>query len=191
MLNVTLLTSVAKSALVGAVATKLVDTLISSKINNKIEQNKWLRNTKLELFSKLTEDILSTDISNIETQLREIKKTSAKIILLINDRKLSDKIENYTINPDGSIDVDGNVSIENGRLEKLPLKFNKVSGDFYCSYNKLKTLEHSPLIIGGHFYCMNNPLESLEGLNININRLKCDNKDKLIRKTKLIQIQNL
>jgi hypothetical protein len=96
MLNVTLLTSVAKSALVGAVATKLVDTLISSKINNKIEQNKWLRNTKLELFSKLTEDILSTDISNIETQLREIKKTSAKIILLINDRKLSDKIENYT-----------------------------------------------------------------------------------------------
>ena len=34
MLNVTLLTSVAKSALVGAVVTKIVDTLISSKINN-------------------------------------------------------------------------------------------------------------------------------------------------------------
>jgi phosphotransacetylase len=96
MLNVTLLTAVAKSALVGAVATKIVDTLISSKINNKIEQNKWLRNTKLELFSKLTEDILSTDSSNIEHQLREIKKTSAKIVLLINDRKLSDKIEHYT-----------------------------------------------------------------------------------------------
>ena len=95
MLNVTLLTSVAKSALVGAVATKLVDTLISSKINNKIEQNKWLRNTKLELFSKFTEDILSIDTLNIEIQLREIKKTSAKIILLINDRKVNDKIENY------------------------------------------------------------------------------------------------
>ena len=40
MLNVTLLTSVAKSALVGAVATKLVDTLISSKINNKIEMRR-------------------------------------------------------------------------------------------------------------------------------------------------------
>ncbi|PUE66087.1 hypothetical protein [Arcobacter caeni] len=96
MLNVTLLTAVAKSALVGAVATKIVDTLISSKINNKIEQNKWLRNTKVELFSKLTEDILSTDSTNITLQLREIRKTSAKIILLINDRKLSDKIENYT-----------------------------------------------------------------------------------------------
>ena len=95
MLNVTLLTSVAKSALVGSVATKLVDTLISSKINNKIEQNKWLRNTKLELFSKFTEDILSIDTLNIEIQLREIKKTSAKIILLVNDRKVNDKIENY------------------------------------------------------------------------------------------------
>ena len=54
MLNISLFTSVAKSALVGAVATKIVDTLISTKINNKVEQGKWLRNTKLELFSKLT-----------------------------------------------------------------------------------------------------------------------------------------
>lgn len=121
-------------------------------------------------------------------------------------------ISKYTINPDGSIDVDGSVNLHNKELIKLPISFNIVSGDFYCtnnyitslegcpkeiggdfycSYNKLKTLEHSPLIIGGHFYCLDNPLESLEGLNIKINRLKCDNKDKLIRKTKLIQIQNL
>ena len=133
MLNITVLTSVAKSALVGAVATKLVDTLISSKINNKIEQNKWLRNTKLELFSKLTEDILSTDISNIETQLREIKKTSAKIILLINDRKLSDKIENYT-----------NALIrfsENERIEKNALSLvNKDMISFLSRNIKLNTI---------------------------------------------------
>ena len=98
MLNITLLTSVAKSAIVGAVATKIVDTLISTKINNKVEQGKWLRNTKLELFSKLTEDILSIDFSNVESQIREIKKTSAKIILLINDKKLTDKMENYINN---------------------------------------------------------------------------------------------
>jgi hypothetical protein len=98
MLNITLLSSVAKSALVGAVATKIVDTLISTKINNTIEQGKWLRNTKLDLFSKLTEDILSIDLSNVDTQIREIKKTSAKIILLINDKKLSDKMEIYINN---------------------------------------------------------------------------------------------
>ena len=98
MLNITLFTSIAKSAIVGAVATKIVDTLISTKINNKIEHGKWLRNTKLELFSKLTEDVLSMDFSNIQTQTREIKKTSAKIILLINDKKLSNKIEVYINN---------------------------------------------------------------------------------------------
>ena len=95
MLNVTLLTSVAKSALVGAVATKLVDTLISSKINNKIEQNKWLRDTKLDLYSKLTEEIMLIDDENFQTQIREIKRISAKIILLVNDRKLEEKIEDY------------------------------------------------------------------------------------------------
>lgn len=98
MLNITLFTSIARSALVGALATKLVDTFISTKINNKVEQSKWLRNTKLELFSKLTEDILSIEYSNVENQLREIKKTSAKIILLINDKRLTDKIENYITN---------------------------------------------------------------------------------------------
>ena len=61
MLNLTLFTSLVKSALVGAVASKVVDTLISTKINNKMEQNRWIRNTKLELFSKLTEDILSLE----------------------------------------------------------------------------------------------------------------------------------
>ncbi|AXX94542.1 MULTISPECIES: hypothetical protein [Arcobacter] len=95
MLNVTLLTSVAKSALVGAVATKLVDTLVSSKINNKIEQNKWLRDTKLDLYSKLTEEIMLIDDENFQTQIREIKRISAKIILLVNDRKLEEKIEDY------------------------------------------------------------------------------------------------
>ncbi|MGD9625418.1 MAG: hypothetical protein AB7U51_12285 [Arcobacter sp.] len=94
-LNVTLLTSVAKSALVGAVATKLVDTLVSSKINNKIEQNKWLRDTKLDLYSKLTEEIMLIDDENFQTQIREIKRISAKIILLVNDRKLEEKIEDY------------------------------------------------------------------------------------------------
>ncbi|WP_419765835.1 MAG: hypothetical protein ACNI28_04335 [Arcobacter sp.] len=95
MLNLTLFTSLAKSALVGAVASKVVDTLISTKINNKIEQNRWLRNTKLELFSKLTEDILSLESSNIDKQIREINKTSAKIILLVKDKKLTDKLEHY------------------------------------------------------------------------------------------------
>lgn len=95
MLNVTLLTSIAKSALVGAVATKLVDTFVSSKINNKTEHNKWLRNTKLELFSKLTEDILLLESENFQIQIKEIKRSISKIILLVNDKKLENKLEDF------------------------------------------------------------------------------------------------
>lgn len=95
MLNVTLLSSVAKSAFVGAVATKLVDTFVSTKINTKIEQNKWARTTKLELFSKLIEDILLLDSEDFNIQIKEIKRSCAKIILLVNDKKLELKIEDY------------------------------------------------------------------------------------------------
>jgi len=44
-------------------------------------------------------------------------------------------IENYTINKDHSIDVDGDVYLYKKELTKIPLKFRKVSGDFSC-YDK-------------------------------------------------------
>ena len=72
------------------------------------------------------------------------------------------KIKNYTINPDGSIDVNGDVWLYNMRLYKIPIKFNKVSGYFSCHNNFLKTLENSPIEVGS-FYCSNNNLTTLEG----------------------------
>jgi hypothetical protein len=41
-------------------------------------------------------------------------------------------LKNYTINPDGTIDVDGDVNLQNklGNMKKLPVKFGKVSGFF-------------------------------------------------------------
>jgi hypothetical protein len=72
-------------------------------------------------------------------------------------------ITNYTINDDGTIDVEGNVNLSSRGLTKLPLKFRNVSGDFYCSYNKLTTLEGSPSSVGGRFYCSDNKLTTLEG----------------------------
>ena len=72
-------------------------------------------------------------------------------------------IKNYTINLDGSIDVDGNVNLQNKGLTKIPLKFNHVSGNFNCSYNKLTTLDGSPERVGGSFYCNYNNLTTLEG----------------------------
>ena len=71
-------------------------------------------------------------------------------------------IENYTINTDGSIDVNDYVDLENKKLTKLPLKFNKINGYFYCYYNKLTSLEGSPIEINGGFDCSNNKLTSFE-----------------------------
>ncbi len=39
-------------------------------------------------------------------------------------------IENYTINPDGSIDVDGDVDLNNKGIFKIPIKFNRINGFF-------------------------------------------------------------
>jgi hypothetical protein len=73
------------------------------------------------------------------------------------------KIKNYTINPDGSIDVDGNVDLDNQNIAELPLKFNKVSGYFDCSVNILTSLIGCPNYVGGYFDCGHNKLTSLDG----------------------------
>ena len=71
-------------------------------------------------------------------------------------------IKNYTINTDGSIDVDGFVDLFVKNLTKLPLKFNKVNGDFICSWNNLESLEGSPVEVNGVFNCRVNKLISFE-----------------------------
>lgn len=72
-------------------------------------------------------------------------------------------IENYTINIDGSIDVNGNVFLYGKGLRKLPLRFNYVSGYFNCCFNKLKSLKGAPKKIGDDFSCYKNKLVLLEG----------------------------
>ena len=73
------------------------------------------------------------------------------------------KITNYTINDDGSIDVNGDVDLWNKGLTELPLVFNKVSGNFNCGRNnRLTSLKGCPRWVGNGFYCSNNDLTSLE-----------------------------
>jgi hypothetical protein len=96
-------------------------------------------------------------------------------------------IKNYTINPDDSIDVDGDVDLRgsefwtffrssslgksnNWTLDRLPLKFGKVSGSFDCRYNNLTTLEGCPKEVGGDFYISDNLLTSLQGCPMEVRR---------------------
>jgi hypothetical protein len=101
-------------------------------------------------------------------------------------------LRNYTINLDGTVDVQGGVDLRRYRMSKLPLEFGRVSEyfscadmglttlegcpkevgrDFHCSHNKINTLEGCPKEIDGDFFCFHNPnLTSLEGLEDTINR---------------------
>ena len=72
-------------------------------------------------------------------------------------------IKNYTINEDMSIDVDGSVYLSKKGLSKLPLRFNKVSGYFYCNDNQLTTLEGGPKEVDGDFHCAGNQFTTLGG----------------------------
>jgi hypothetical protein len=47
-------------------------------------------------------------------------------------------------------------------LIELPLKFNKVSGYFNCSFNKLTSLKGSPKEVGTFFTCYDNKLTDLK-----------------------------
>ncbi len=78
-------------------------------------------------------------------------------------------IENYTINPDGSIDVDGNVDLSYMKLVKIPLKFNKITGVFVCYGNQLTSLEGCPKEVGGGFNCSDNRITDLQGIPSVIN----------------------
>lgn len=70
-------------------------------------------------------------------------------------------IKNYTINSDGTIDVDDDIYLLGRKLTKLPFKFGVVSGNFDIRGNDLSSLEGCPDEIGGNFLCGYNRLTSL------------------------------
>lgn len=72
-------------------------------------------------------------------------------------------IRNYSINQDGSIDVDGNVNLFRRNLIELPLQFGIVTGSFKCVDNTLTSLNGSPKNVLGDFDCSHNLITSLVG----------------------------
>jgi hypothetical protein len=81
----------------------------------------------------------------------------------MNEIDLLRYLNNYTINSDNTIDVNGEVDLYGMKMEKLPVKFGKVLHEFDCSLNQLTTLEGCPNYVGDNFYCYGNNLTTLEG----------------------------
>ena len=59
----------------------------------------------------------------------------------------------------GRVDVDGDCRLAT-KCNTLPVKFNKVSGGFYCDDNQLTTLQGGPTSVGKDFNCRYNKLTS-------------------------------
>jgi hypothetical protein len=70
-------------------------------------------------------------------------------------------IENYIINDDFTIDVDGFVYLQHKDLNKFPdyIQSGKVGGWFDCGNNKLTSLKGAPKFVTRSFYCNNNKKE--------------------------------
>ncbi len=95
MLAIPFLNSFASNAILGAITTKVLESIITSKTNAKLEQKKWVRNTKLNLFSKLWEEVTLINNNNQVTNYTNIITISSKIILLTNNKPLQIQLENY------------------------------------------------------------------------------------------------
>ena len=73
-------------------------------------------------------------------------------------------IENYTINEDMSIDINGDFDISCSWLFEFPIEFNIINGDFDCSMNLLTSLKGGPKMVMGNFTCSDNQLQTLDYL---------------------------
>lgn len=76
-------------------------------------------------------------------------------------------VTDYTIRPDGTVDVDGSVFFVREYFTCLPVKFGIVTGSFDLHMCKnLDTFEGMPSTIGGYFDCRGCPLiTSLAGFS--------------------------
>jgi hypothetical protein len=71
----------------------------------------------------------------------------------------------WRVNPTtGLVDVDGDFDCsEKGLTDFGGIRFGKVSGNFFCSFNSLTSLDGSPEEVSYGFYCNGNKLTSLKG----------------------------
>jgi len=74
----------------------------------------------------------------------------------------SNKVINYTINEDLSVDVKGDVNLYNKSLTAIPIKFGIVKVYFSCGFNQLTSTEFFPKEVYGGFGCYNNQFKNLD-----------------------------
>lgn len=72
-------------------------------------------------------------------------------------------VEKYSINNNLTINVNGDVFLNEKSLTEIPIQFHIVNGSFYCQNNNLTTLKGCPKIVKSEFNCSKNSLTNLKG----------------------------
>jgi hypothetical protein len=99
-------------------------------------------------------------------KLREVAQQSRGALTREQITQWLDKngIVKYTIHPNGTVDVDGDVYLHKFTESALPVHFNNVFGDFVCYHSPIATLVGSPMYVQGDFSITGCPqLTSLVG----------------------------
>lgn len=95
MITLPAINTLASNALVGTIATKLIDSVISSKISQKQDSKKWLREKKLNTFSVLSDEIVTMTCENLSEKKVAIRSIISKLVLLTNEKELINTLNNY------------------------------------------------------------------------------------------------
>ncbi len=91
-----LIGTVVRTAAFGAIAGKILDSLVLSKINNNIDQKKWLRQSKLETYSCFCDKILNAHVGKLSNdEFGQLRAHATKSILLLDDKKVINYINHY------------------------------------------------------------------------------------------------
>jgi len=96
-------------------------------------------------------------------RINEIESTKSSAIkqLLKKYFITPDKV---TIDSNGLVNSDYSVILIDGTgVREIPVRFNRVEGNFMCNNNQLVTLEGSPVFVEGRLNCDYNNLTSLKG----------------------------
>lgn len=68
----------------------------------------------------------------------------------------------YDVNPDLTVSVRGSVKFMDEKVDRLPVRFREVTGNFDCSYSSLVTLDGAPVKLGGNLIVEECELVTLE-----------------------------
>jgi hypothetical protein len=115
--------------------------------------------------------------------MKYIRKYNEAIERSIEDWCVEFNIKSFKINKDNIVSSKKDVELFKNQLEKIPIQFGIVGGNFNLSYNNLTSLKGSPRKVGVNFYCNNNHLKSLEYGPVKVgNNYDCSDNDLLTLK---------